>query len=124
MNGPPRLSWGRKKDGYLERRGASGPAGAVAIRTNSMRNFLVAAKASDPAERTRVIQQVLMLVDQLPGVRLRVHGEALNSAFGNPPRALPIEADETGLVALQNAVGDSVAIDPDPPLQPFVTRLT
>jgi hypothetical protein len=83
-----------------------------------MRNFLIAAKASDPAERIRVIQQVRALVDQLPGVRLRVQGEALDSAFGNPPRALPIEADEAGLTALQNAVGDVVAIDPDTLLHP------
>ena len=65
-----------------------------------------------------------MLLDEIPGVRLRVQGEALDTAFGNPPRALPIEANETGLAALKNAVGDSVAIDPNSSLQPFVTRLT
>jgi hypothetical protein len=83
-----------------------------------MGNFLVAAKAFDPAERIRVIQQVRALIDQIPGVRLRVQGDALDSAFGNPPQALPIEADEAGLRALQNAVGDLVAIDPDTPLHP------
>jgi len=61
---------------------------------------------------------VLTLVDRFPGVRLRLHGDALASAFGNPPRALPIEADEAGLTALRNAVGDSVAIDPDALLHP------
>jgi hypothetical protein len=82
-----------------------------------MKNFTVAARASDPAERTRVIQNVRAIVDRLEGVRLRLQGADLEAAFGKPPQALPIEANEAGLTALKNAVGNDVAIEPDLPLR-------
>ena len=95
-------------------------AGVTAAPTTgrvAMKNFTIAARASDPAERTRVIQNVRAIVDRLEGVRLRLQGADLEAAFGTPPQALPIEANEAGLTALKNAVGNDVAIEPDLPLR-------
>ena len=78
-----------------------------------MKNYLVAAKVSDPAERIKLMQHVVKLLNSIPSARLRINGPALESAFGNPPTALPIEADATGIAALQSVMGDSVTIDPD-----------
>jgi hypothetical protein len=83
-----------------------------------MKKFLIASTAADPTERVQVIQNVRSLVKQLPGVQETVNEQELTDAFGSPPRALPVIADDAGFAALKAAFGDAVAIDPDAPLEP------